>query len=72
MVALKAPYVSGFLAFREVPFLVELVQRLQEQEPGLMPQVGALALWPEEGYSSTLKQGMREVVAVPAGSKERF
>ncbi|XP_007652129.1 endonuclease V isoform X2 [Cricetulus griseus] len=39
MVRLKAPYVSGFLAFREVPFLVELVQRLQEKEPGLMPQV---------------------------------
>lgn len=39
MVSLKAPYVSGFLAFREVPFLVELVQRLQEKEPDLMPQV---------------------------------
>nr|BAE41901.1 unnamed protein product [Mus musculus] len=39
MVGLKAPYVSGFLAFREVPFLVELVQRLQEKEPDLMPQV---------------------------------
>lgn len=38
MVGLKAPYVSGFLAFREVPFLVELVQRLQEKEPDLMPQ----------------------------------
>ncbi|XP_049996345.1 endonuclease V isoform X2 [Alexandromys fortis] len=39
MVRLKAPYVSGFLAFREVPFLVELVQRLQEKEPDFMPQV---------------------------------
>ncbi|XP_051037671.1 endonuclease V isoform X2 [Phodopus roborovskii] len=39
LVRLKAPYVSGFLAFREVPFLVELVQRLQEKEPGLTPQV---------------------------------
>ncbi|XP_028709433.1 endonuclease V isoform X4 [Peromyscus leucopus] len=39
MVHLKAPYVSGFLAFREVPFLVELVQRLQQKEPGFMPQV---------------------------------
>ncbi|XP_021565821.1 endonuclease V isoform X2 [Carlito syrichta] len=39
MVSLTAPYVSGFLAFREVPFLVEAVQRLQEMEPGLMPQV---------------------------------
>ncbi|XP_007958012.1 endonuclease V [Orycteropus afer afer] len=39
MVTLTAPYVSGFLAFREVPFLVEAVQRLQEKEPDLMPQV---------------------------------
>ncbi|XP_075815215.1 endonuclease V-like isoform X2 [Microtus pennsylvanicus] len=39
MVRLKAPYVSGFLAFREVPFLVELVQRLQEKKPDFMPQV---------------------------------
>ncbi|KFP09842.1 Endonuclease V, partial [Egretta garzetta] len=29
MVAVSAPYVAGFLAFREVPFLVEAVQRLQ-------------------------------------------
>ncbi|XP_077611431.1 endonuclease V isoform X4 [Crocuta crocuta] len=39
MVSLTAPYVSGFLAFREVPFLVDAVRRLREQEPGLMPQV---------------------------------
>ncbi|XP_046319144.1 endonuclease V isoform X2 [Marmota monax] len=39
MVSLTAPYVAGFLAFREVPFLVDLVQQLQEKEPGLMPQV---------------------------------
>ncbi|XP_054545259.1 endonuclease V isoform X2 [Talpa occidentalis] len=39
MVSLTAPYVSGFLAFREVPFLVDAVQRLREKEPHLMPQV---------------------------------
>uniref|UniRef100_A0A2K5J194 Uncharacterized protein n=1 Tax=Colobus angolensis palliatus TaxID=336983 RepID=A0A2K5J194_COLAP len=39
MVSLTAPYVSGFLAFREVPFLLELVQQLREKEPGLMPQL---------------------------------
>uniref|UniRef100_A0A8C5Z4V2 Endonuclease V n=1 Tax=Marmota marmota marmota TaxID=9994 RepID=A0A8C5Z4V2_MARMA len=39
MVSLTAPYMAGFLAFREVPFLVDLVQQLQEKEPGLMPQV---------------------------------
>ncbi|XP_070415843.1 endonuclease V isoform X7 [Equus przewalskii] len=39
MVSLTAPYVSGFLAFREVPFLVDAVRRLREKEPCLMPQV---------------------------------
>ncbi|XP_033623416.1 endonuclease V isoform X1 [Fukomys damarensis] len=39
MVSLTAPYVSGFLAFREVPFLVDAVRRLQEKEPSLVPQV---------------------------------
>ncbi|XP_067403331.1 endonuclease V isoform X2 [Emydura macquarii macquarii] len=38
-VTVRAPYVAGFLAFREVPFLVEAAQRAQEQEPGLRPQV---------------------------------
>ncbi|XP_047401181.1 endonuclease V isoform X15 [Sciurus carolinensis] len=42
MVNLTAPYVAGFLAFREVPFLVDLVRRLQEKEPGLMPQIRLL------------------------------
>ncbi|TEA30692.1 hypothetical protein DBR06_SOUSAS4110146, partial [Sousa chinensis] len=40
MVSLTAPYVSGFLAFREVPFLVDAVQQLREKEPRLMPQAG--------------------------------
>lgn len=40
MVSLTAPYLSGFLAFREVPFLVDAVRRLQEKEPSLMPQAG--------------------------------
>ncbi|KFO35692.1 Endonuclease V, partial [Fukomys damarensis] len=40
MVSLTAPYVSGFLAFREVPFLVDAVRRLQEKEPSLVPQAG--------------------------------
>ncbi|XP_053231500.1 endonuclease V isoform X1 [Podarcis raffonei] len=39
MVAVNAPYVAGFLAFREVPFLVEALQRLEQKEPGLRPQV---------------------------------
>uniref|UniRef100_A0A803TFJ9 Endonuclease V n=1 Tax=Anolis carolinensis TaxID=28377 RepID=A0A803TFJ9_ANOCA len=39
MVGVSAPYVAGFLAFREAPFLVEAVQRLEERAPGLVPQV---------------------------------
>ncbi|KAM9209015.1 endonuclease V isoform 1-T1 [Dugong dugon] len=39
MVNLLAPYVSGFLAFREVPFLAEAVRQLQKKEPSLLPQV---------------------------------
>ncbi|XP_068769779.1 endonuclease V isoform X3 [Struthio camelus] len=39
MVAVTAPYIAGFLAFREVPFLVEAIQRLQQKEPRLKPQV---------------------------------
>ncbi|XP_004860953.1 endonuclease V [Heterocephalus glaber] len=39
MISLTAPYISGFLAFREVPFLVDAVRQLQEKEPSLMPQV---------------------------------
>ncbi|KAM9371347.1 endonuclease V [Phaethornis superciliosus] len=39
MVAVGAPYLAGFLAFREVPFLVEALQRLQQEQPNLKPQV---------------------------------
>lgn len=40
MVGLTAPYVSGFLAFRELPSLVDAVQRLRDKEPHLTPQAG--------------------------------
>ncbi|XP_073410828.1 endonuclease V isoform X4 [Dendrobates tinctorius] len=42
MVTLDAPYVAGFLAFREVPSLVEAVRRLQEMDANLMPQAKEL------------------------------
>ncbi|XP_070250232.1 endonuclease V isoform X3 [Myotis yumanensis] len=45
LVHLTAPYLSGFLAFREVPFLVDAVRRLQEKEPSLMPQAGPPCGW---------------------------
>ncbi|KAM9792741.1 endonuclease V-like [Neosynchiropus ocellatus] len=39
MVKLTAPYIAGFLAFRETPFLLEALQRLNDKDPALMPQV---------------------------------
>ncbi|XP_053714129.1 endonuclease V-like isoform X2 [Synchiropus splendidus] len=39
MVTLTAPYIAGFLAFRETPFLLEALQRLNGKDPSLMPQV---------------------------------
>ncbi|XP_040003060.1 endonuclease V-like isoform X3 [Xiphias gladius] len=38
MVTLMAPYIAGFLAFRETPFLLEALQRLQRSQPMLLPQ----------------------------------
>ena len=39
MVALDLPYIPGFLAFREAPFLLKLLDRLRTSRPDLMPQV---------------------------------
>ena len=39
MVKLTAPYIPGFLAFREAEFLIEKVHHLQEIKPEYMPQV---------------------------------
>ncbi|KAL6076216.1 ENDOV Endonuclease [Balamuthia mandrillaris] len=39
MVELRLPYIAGFLAFREVPHLLPLFERLRQQKPELMPQV---------------------------------
>uniref|UniRef100_A0A8C7CGH3 Endonuclease V n=1 Tax=Oncorhynchus kisutch TaxID=8019 RepID=A0A8C7CGH3_ONCKI len=38
MVALTSPYISGFLAFRETPYLLEALQRLETTQPPLLPQ----------------------------------
>ncbi|XP_069511288.1 endonuclease V [Ambystoma mexicanum] len=39
MVCLTAPYVAGFLGFREVPSLVDAIERLQLEDSSLMPQI---------------------------------
>ncbi|XP_077427091.1 endonuclease V-like isoform X2 [Vanacampus margaritifer] len=39
MVTLTAPYMAGFLAFRETPFFLEALQRLEREKPALVPQV---------------------------------
>uniref|UniRef100_F7BQY6 Endonuclease V n=1 Tax=Xenopus tropicalis TaxID=8364 RepID=F7BQY6_XENTR len=39
LVTINVPYVAGYLAFREVPVLVDAVQKLLEKDPCLMPQV---------------------------------
>ena len=39
MVQLTAPYIPGFLAFREADFLVEKVRKLRTEQPELLPQV---------------------------------
>jgi len=36
---LTLPYVSGFLAFREVPFLIDLVNELTTYSPKYLPQI---------------------------------
>lgn len=38
-VELTLPYIPGFLAFREVPFLVELIDELRSSRPELVPQL---------------------------------
>ena len=39
MIKLTAPYIPGYLAFREANFLVDKINRLQSTKPGLIPQV---------------------------------
>ncbi|KAL1523154.1 hypothetical protein AB1Y20_018109 [Prymnesium parvum] len=38
-IVLTAPYIPGYLAFREVRFLLQLVEELRSTRPELMPQV---------------------------------
>ena len=45
MVELTAPYIPGFLAFREVSFLVEKVTKVFNKFPQFTPQVSHFALY---------------------------
>jgi len=38
-VKLTMPYIAGFLAFRETPVLLGLLQKMAVKEPALYPQV---------------------------------
>ena len=42
MVKLTAPYIPGFLAFREAPHLLALLDALKAERPELIPQVKKL------------------------------
>ena len=37
MVKLTAPYVAGFLGFREIPFIEDILKRLRKEQPSLFP-----------------------------------
>ena len=39
MVTMTEPYIPGFLAFREVGFLINCLEELKSNNPLIMPQV---------------------------------
>uniref|UniRef100_A0A671QGB2 Uncharacterized protein n=1 Tax=Sinocyclocheilus anshuiensis TaxID=1608454 RepID=A0A671QGB2_9TELE len=46
MVTLNAPYVAGFLGFREAPPLLQALEKLKNVQPNLMPQVRVIICCP--------------------------
>ncbi|XP_032900139.1 endonuclease V isoform X4 [Amblyraja radiata] len=68
MVCLNAPYIPGFLAFREAPFLEEAVRRLQHKDPSLLPQIKDLH---ERGNAFTLTGTSGKVLGMALKSCEK-
>uniref|UniRef100_W5L9D3 Endonuclease V n=1 Tax=Astyanax mexicanus TaxID=7994 RepID=W5L9D3_ASTMX len=58
MVNLSAPYIAGFLAFREAPPLLQLLQRLEKEQPSLILSL-SLPLSLYQSISLTLGQALR-------------
>ncbi|XP_045428257.1 endonuclease V isoform X9 [Pipistrellus kuhlii] len=58
LVHLTAPYLSGFLAFREAPFLADAVRRLREEAPSLAPQAGPPGGWKRGAPPPRLRGGL--------------
>ena len=44
MVEMTEPYIPGFLAFREVEFLMNRLREVEESNPHLTPQVSPLLI----------------------------
>lgn len=42
MVEMVEPYIPGFLAFREVGFLIERLEEIKEKRPDILPKVGLI------------------------------
>lgn len=44
IVDMTEPYIPGFLAFREVSFLMDRLEEIKENNPHLMPQVTSIGI----------------------------
>lgn len=68
MVTLTAPYVAGFLAFRETPFLLDCLTRLQKNRPDLLPQVQNLCARLQSSFSFSWVGFLSEGEGEPSSS----
>ncbi|PIN09481.1 putative endonuclease [Handroanthus impetiginosus] len=74
IVELRIPYVPGFLAFREAPVLLELLERMKKTALPLYPQVlmvdGNGLLHPRgKSFSNLLKRYNNDIFATPSDSR---